>query len=156
MFLNVLLYFLYIHLKMPQNRRITIDEALRHPYLSHLHDPDDEPVAECGFGFDETVQMSKEDMRFRIYEEMRRFHTYLDPFDTLLEKEEQHRRAEEVGSGNSMEGKVSNHSNYKEGKISDGGGGGGGAINSARDVPMAGGMSEAMLEDDDGDTNMLE
>ena len=28
------------------NKRITVDEALAHPYLSELHVPDDEPVRE--------------------------------------------------------------------------------------------------------------
>ena len=28
------------------NKRITLEEALKHPYLKHLHCPDDEPVAE--------------------------------------------------------------------------------------------------------------
>jgi hypothetical protein len=33
------------------NQRITIEEALRHPYLSALHFPDDEPLS--AFEFEE-------------------------------------------------------------------------------------------------------
>ena len=32
-------------------KRITVDEALRHPYFDDLHDSEDEPVAENLFKF---------------------------------------------------------------------------------------------------------
>jgi mitogen-activated protein kinase 7 len=32
--------------------RITVEEALEHPYLSIWHDPNDEPVAPTPFDFD--------------------------------------------------------------------------------------------------------
>jgi serine/threonine protein kinase len=35
----------------PKNR-ITIDEALKHPYLKELHYPDDEPIRESVIAFD--------------------------------------------------------------------------------------------------------
>ena len=33
-------------LRVDPSKRISVDEALEHPYLSELHDPDDEPTAE--------------------------------------------------------------------------------------------------------------
>lgn len=33
-------------------RRISVDAALRHPYLAALHDPSDEPVAGRAFTFE--------------------------------------------------------------------------------------------------------
>jgi serine/threonine protein kinase len=39
-------------LQLNPSKRITIDEALEHPYLASLHCPDDEPVAESVFNFD--------------------------------------------------------------------------------------------------------
>lgn len=35
--------------------RITVDEALRHPYLKEMHDPEDEPM------FDGTIDFSFEE-----------------------------------------------------------------------------------------------
>lgn len=32
-------------LAMDPSERITVEEALRHPYMADLHDPDDEPTA---------------------------------------------------------------------------------------------------------------
>jgi serine/threonine protein kinase len=34
------------------SRRITVDDALRHPYLAALHDASDEPVADAPFNFE--------------------------------------------------------------------------------------------------------
>jgi len=54
--------------------RITVTEALEHPYLSQLHDPEDEPtIAEplSPFDFDfEKYQLTKNDYRDLIYEEI--------------------------------------------------------------------------------------
>ena len=42
----------------PANR-IAVTEALRHPYLSKYHDPDDEPICIPVFNFDFEKQMEK-------------------------------------------------------------------------------------------------
>lgn len=58
------------------NKRITVDEALAHPYLEQYYDPDDEPVAEKPFSFEmELDDLPKEQLKLLIYQEMMRFHT---------------------------------------------------------------------------------
>ncbi len=55
------------------NERITVEEALQHPYLSELHIPDDEPSAELvnGFDFDfELYPIEKEEYKQLIYDEI--------------------------------------------------------------------------------------
>lgn len=59
------------------NKRITIDEALEHPYMSQLHFPDDEPTTEevSAFDFDfEIYSLKKEDYKDLIYEEIMLYH----------------------------------------------------------------------------------
>ncbi|KAI7862388.1 mitogen-activated protein kinase [Spinellus fusiger] len=56
-------------------RRITVEEALRHPYLEAYHDPDDEPDAppihESFFDFDRYKdQLTKEQLKQMLYEEI--------------------------------------------------------------------------------------
>lgn len=58
-------------------KRITVDEALQHPYLEPYHDPDDEPTAqpipEEFFNFDKNKDnLSKEQLKELIYEEIMR------------------------------------------------------------------------------------
>lgn len=58
-------------------KRITVEEALRHPYLEPYHDPDDEPTAdpipEEFFDFDKNKDaLSKEQLKLLIYEEIMR------------------------------------------------------------------------------------
>lgn len=58
-------------------KRITIDEALAHPYMSQLHFPDDEPTTEpvSAFDFDfEIYSLKKEDYKDLIYEEIMLYH----------------------------------------------------------------------------------
>mmetsp|Transcript_16789 Transcript_16789/g.29418 ORF Transcript_16789/g.29418 Transcript_16789/m.29418 type:complete len:427 (+) Transcript_16789:305-1585(+) len=67
-------------------KRITVEQALQHPYLASLHDPDDEPTCETCFEFEwEHAQMSKDELRQLIYEEMLLYHPELrsniDPFN---------------------------------------------------------------------------
>ncbi|PKA66932.1 Mitogen-activated protein kinase 5 [Apostasia shenzhenica] len=53
----------------PSNR-ITVDEALAHPYLERLHDVDDEPVCIEPFSFDfEQRALAEEQMKQLIYNE---------------------------------------------------------------------------------------
>ncbi|SGY49954.1 BQ5605_C001g00840 [Microbotryum silenes-dioicae] len=54
-------------------KRITVEEALAHPYLEPYHDPEDEPTAEIlppeFFSFDKE-QLSREQLKVLIYEEI--------------------------------------------------------------------------------------
>jgi len=57
------------------SKRITVDEALSHPYVANLHDPNDEPVAVPPFNFDfEGWELTREEYRDLIYQEMLVFH----------------------------------------------------------------------------------
>ncbi|KAI8868681.1 mitogen-activated protein kinase [Ramicandelaber brevisporus] len=56
-------------------RRITVEEALKHPYLEPYHDPEDEPVApplpDGFFNFDRTKeQLTREQLKMLIFEEV--------------------------------------------------------------------------------------
>jgi mitogen-activated protein kinase 1/3 len=58
-------------------KRITVEEALKHPYLEPYHDPDDEPTAppipEEFFDFDKHKDsLSKEQLKQLIYQEIMR------------------------------------------------------------------------------------
>ncbi|KAK3068242.1 mitogen activated protein kinase [Teratosphaeriaceae sp. CCFEE 6253] len=58
-------------------KRITVEEALKHPYLEPYHDPEDEPTAdpipEEFFDFDKNKDtLTKEQLRHLIYEEIMR------------------------------------------------------------------------------------
>ena len=59
----------------PRNR-IRVDDALKHPYLEPYHDPNDEPTAPpldpSFFHFDNGNQLSKEELKELIYEEVMR------------------------------------------------------------------------------------
>lgn len=58
-------------------RRITVDDALKHPYLATLHQPDDEPVSEKVFLFDDNVpdeKLTKRGIQDQILLEALAFH----------------------------------------------------------------------------------
>ncbi|XP_031275860.1 mitogen-activated protein kinase homolog MMK2 [Pistacia vera] len=56
------------------NRRITVDEALCHPYLAPLHDINEEPVCPRPFSFDfEHPSFTEEDIKELIYRESVKF-----------------------------------------------------------------------------------
>ena len=58
--------------------RITVAEALKHPYLKQLHFPDDEPVTQLVSAFDfdfEKYSLGKEDFKDLIYEEIMLYHS---------------------------------------------------------------------------------
>jgi len=51
-------------------KRITVEEALEHPYLTNLHDPVEEPVATTPFNFDfEQREFTREEYKQLIYNE---------------------------------------------------------------------------------------
>ena len=58
-------------------KRITVEQALEHPYMSQLHFPDDEPTSDfvSAFDFDfEIYKLRKEDYKDLIYEEIMLYH----------------------------------------------------------------------------------
>lgn len=58
------------------SKRCTVEEALEHPYLASLHDPDDEPTASSEFNFDEFEEKELDKSAFQdlIAREMFHFH----------------------------------------------------------------------------------
>lgn len=59
-------------------KRITVDEALSHPYLAALYCPEDEPIADpvSSYDFDfEIYDLKKEDYKDLIYEEIMMYHS---------------------------------------------------------------------------------
>ncbi|KAL0212915.1 hypothetical protein RCL1_006541 [Eukaryota sp. TZLM3-RCL] len=58
----------------PANR-ITVEEALVHPYLTALHDPADEPIAEAPFSCPwEADQLTASEIQAMVWDEIRRIH----------------------------------------------------------------------------------
>jgi mitogen-activated protein kinase 1/3 len=56
-------------------KRITVDEALAHPYLESLHDPADEPKCEAEFDFSfEAAPLNKKSLQKLMFDEVSRFH----------------------------------------------------------------------------------
>jgi len=69
-------------------RRITIDEALAHPYMERLHFEDDEPTGEpvCDFDFDfELFSLKIPEYKELIYEEIKLYHSQeaIDEYEGL-------------------------------------------------------------------------
>ncbi|XP_069591179.1 mitogen-activated protein kinase 7 [Ranitomeya imitator] len=62
-------------LRFDPRERISVGEALRHPFLSKYHDPDDEPecIPAFDFGFDKKV-LTKEQIKEAIVTEIDSFH----------------------------------------------------------------------------------
>jgi len=57
------------------SRRVTIDEALSHPFMASLHNAEDEPVADFTFDFDfEDEELSRERVQALIWDEIREVH----------------------------------------------------------------------------------
>lgn len=62
-------------LQFDPRERISVTEALEHPYLSKYHDPDDEPTCVPAFDFEfDKLQMSKEQIKEAILMEIQDFH----------------------------------------------------------------------------------
>eukprot|EP00951_Prasinocladus_malaysianus_P001222 scaffold8430_cov52-Prasinocladus_malaysianus.AAC.1 len=61
-------------LKMLQfnpHKRITVEDALKHPYLAALHDPAAEPSCSSAFEFEfEDEEMTEQQVRDKVWEEM--------------------------------------------------------------------------------------
>jgi len=59
------------------DKRITIEEALRHPYMSKYHDPNDEPTGEpvSAFDFDyELFSLRTQEYKELLFEEIKLYH----------------------------------------------------------------------------------
>jgi len=89
------------------NNRISVEDALAHPYFNSLHDPTDEPVMTTPFQFDleGESKVSEEDLRAMLLNELRIFRpkNFLQVAQTEFERgfaellERQHRELMEVG-----------------------------------------------------------
>ena len=55
-------------------QRITVDEALAHPYLAVYHDPNDEPVHQCPFDFQFEELETIESLKACILQEIAFYH----------------------------------------------------------------------------------
>eukprot|EP00753_Platysulcus_tardus_P017211 PLAT6326.1.p1 GENE.PLAT6326.1~~PLAT6326.1.p1 ORF type:complete len:397 (+),score=202.56 PLAT6326.1:27-1193(+) len=61
------------------DRRLTVEEALAHPYMESLHCEEDEPVAPSRFSFEfEKEELTKERLQQLMYDEMLSFHPELE------------------------------------------------------------------------------
>jgi len=59
-------------------KRITVEEALKHPFLAKLHDPNDEPVAKESFDFSfEKYNLNGKMLKALLWQELCRFHLEL-------------------------------------------------------------------------------
>jgi len=56
------------------DKRVTVEEAMRHPYLASLHDEADEAIKLELFTFDENEQKTTMDVKRAIYQESIKFH----------------------------------------------------------------------------------
>jgi len=56
-------------------KRITVEEALKHPYLASLHCEEDEPVCPTTFNFDfENYPLTKRNLQLLMFEQIARYH----------------------------------------------------------------------------------
>jgi hypothetical protein len=58
-------------------QRISVEDALAHPWLAALHDESDEPVADAPFAFDVPGQLRPDDAADLMWKEVLRFHPEL-------------------------------------------------------------------------------
>jgi len=67
-------------LEFSPKKRATVTEALKHPYLEQLHDPEDEPEASSVFDFEfERMDLDEAQCKRLLWEEACRHHTHLKP-----------------------------------------------------------------------------
>lgn len=57
-------------LQFNPDKRLTAEEALKHPYVARFHNPDDEPGLDCDIipPLDDDIQLSVEEYRVKLYE----------------------------------------------------------------------------------------
>ena len=57
------------------NNRISVEDALAHPYFVHYYDPADEPVSEKPFNYEmEVDDLPRERLKKLVFEEVEHFH----------------------------------------------------------------------------------
>lgn len=69
--------------------RISVTDALAHPYLQQLHFPDDEPTTDLVSAYDfdfEKFSLTKEDFKDLIYEEIMLYHSDEAAFEYIKNK----------------------------------------------------------------------
>lgn len=79
----------------PANR-LSVDQALKHPYFASLHDPESEDVADATFGFEfEKTKMTKAVLQKFMWDEVRKFRPRMPPKwqDAAAKKRESQRQA---------------------------------------------------------------
>lgn len=82
-------------------KRITVEDALTHPYLASLHDPSDEPLAHAEFSFEfERIPLSRQVLRDLVSQEMLSFHPDIGPTQGAL-----------------PEGELSHHTNLSDANL---------------------------------------
>jgi len=71
-------------------KRYTIDQALAHPYLKNMRDPNNEKVCKepFTFAFDNVKTISKDKLRELMWEEIRYFHKELKPWSAFIKSPE--------------------------------------------------------------------
>uniref|UniRef100_A0A0B7AIY3 mitogen-activated protein kinase n=1 Tax=Arion vulgaris TaxID=1028688 RepID=A0A0B7AIY3_9EUPU len=69
-------------LDLDPDTRISVDEALRHPYIIQYHDPDDEPTAQVFDSSFESLNCNTEGWRKLVYQELVSFTQHNPPQDT--------------------------------------------------------------------------
>ena len=72
-------------------QRISIDEALKHPYLRELHDPEDEPVSDLldSYDFDfDLYDLTAEQLKDLLYDEIMLYHDEEHLEKYLLDKQQ--------------------------------------------------------------------
>ncbi|TMS38675.1 hypothetical protein L596_005346 [Steinernema carpocapsae] len=60
-------------LVLDADRRITVEEALKHEYLKDYHEPDDEPIAASPFEFDDHANATIDDWKRILWQEIANF-----------------------------------------------------------------------------------
>jgi mitogen-activated protein kinase 1/3 len=69
-------------------KRITVEEALAHPYLESMHDPEDEPVhkSKFDFFFDKSITKdNKEAVKKMIFDEIAEWNREMNKIDVTLD-----------------------------------------------------------------------
>jgi len=86
------------------NKRISVDDALAHPYLASIRNRDDETVADSSFAFDfENEKLTKPVLQKLIWDEMRAFHPDAMEDDAASNGTNSRRASEAVGAAATTE-----------------------------------------------------
>jgi len=82
------------------HERITVDEALKHPYLKQLHNPQTEYVCTEPFNFEfEKIEMTKPVLREFMWEEIYCFRPHMRAVNAARKKKKEQERKERKAAG---------------------------------------------------------